>query len=57
MVANWVAQWTWTHLLPALAGRRALNQVVFIFAREGTSDLAWLPKEPYELVVRRANEL
>ena len=57
MVANWVAQWTWTHLLPALAGRRALNQIVFIFAREGTSDLAWLPKEPYELVVRRANEL
>ena len=57
MVANWVAQWTWTHLLPALEGRRALNQIVFPFAREGTSDLAWLPKEAYGLLVRRAKEL
>ena len=30
-----------TFLLPALAGRRALNQVVFRFAREGTIALAW----------------
>ena len=27
--------------LPAKAGRRALNQIVFLFAREGTIELAW----------------
>ena len=37
------------HSLPALAGRRALDQVVFRLAREGTM---WLHYRPKKIVVK-----